>query len=140
METRKKLVWRKIDDSYDLQLLNFQDVEHKALLEQLENVKRPNPEYDKKFNKKASRLFMRWLNNTTEPLPEAFYCLLSNWFLTHCSAAKSSRARYALQLWGSLFCAKPKDRLTDWRVSGEKVVPDRFKRWWEEQMKCQEDC
>jgi len=106
----------------------------------LENVERPNPKYNKPFNKDASIYFKHWLKNTTEPLPEAFYCLLSNWFLTRCSAAKSSRAGHARQLWEALFCATPKERLTDWRISGRKVVPDRFKQWWQKQVKCQKDC
>ena len=140
MGNRKKLIWKQVDKTFHLQLVNTQDVNQKVLRDMLEKVKRPNPKYNKPFNQEAYNDFKQWLENIYEPLPEAFYCLLSNWFLTHCSASKSSRAGYAKQLWEALFCATPKDRLTDWRISGRKVVPDRFKQWWKEQNKCQEDC
>ena len=139
MGNYKKLIWKQVNNTFDLKLVNTQDINQKALQDMLEKVKRPNPEYNKPFNQVAYNSFKQWLKNTSESLPEAFYCLLSNWFLTRCSASKSSRAGYARQLWGVLFCATPKDRLTDWRVSNRKVIQKEFKRWWQEQLKCQDD-
>lgn len=140
MRKREKLKWDKVSGSYHLKVINYKNVNTKKLKKLLENVERPNPEYNKPFSKDASELFNRWFENPSQPLPEAAYALLSNWFLTDCSASKSSRAEHARMLWDALFCLRPNCRLTDWRISGSKVMKHKFKRWWKKQSKCQEDC
>ena len=122
----KKLKWDKVSSCFDLKLKNYKDVDIKKLRKMLEDVERPNSEYNIPFNKYASRLFHRWFDDPSQPLKEAAYCLLSNWFLTECSASQSTRAFHAGNLWYALFCERPKDRLTDWRISGRKVIHQRF--------------
>jgi len=136
----KKLKWEQITNCFNLKLKNYKDVDIKKIRKMLEDVERPNPEYNKPFNKYASRLFHRWFDDPSQPLPEAAYTLLSNWFLTACSASKSSRAYHARRLWDALFFAEPDHRLTNWHISGRKVIPSKFLLWWKKQTKCQEDC
>jgi hypothetical protein len=129
MKESKKPKWERIGNSFNLLLSNPKNISIRKARQLLEKVELPNPEYDKPFNKDASRLFHQWFDDPCKPLKEASYALLSNWFLTNCSASKSSRADYARELWDILFCSRPKERLTDWKISGKKVVPDRFKKW-----------
>jgi len=136
----KKLKWKRVNDSFDLQLVNFKDIDVEELRKLLQSVERDNPEYDKNFSKDASKYFRQWFAKPAQSLKEAAYCLLSNWFLTENSASRSTRALYAGNLWDALFCVRPKKRLTDWRISGRKVVSQGFYKWWNKQQKCQEDC
>ena len=106
----------------------------------LEKVEAYYPDFEMSFSEDASNYFQQWFTHPNEPLKEAAYCLLSNWFLTGSPASKSTRASHAGNLWDALFCKKPKKRLTDWTISGRKVVPKRFTEWWTEQQKCQNDC
>jgi len=135
-----KLIWRQVDGTFDLKLNNADKINVSKLEKLLEKVEAYYSDYKKDFNKKASKYFRQWFDFPNEPLKEAAYCLLSNWFLTECSASKSTRAFHAINLWDTLFCKRPKERLTDWTISGSKVVPKRFTEWWIEQQKCQEDC
>jgi hypothetical protein len=134
----QKLKWERVGEGLDLRLINHKDIDTNKFRKMLENVERPNPEYDKPFSKDASQYFRQWLTQPDQPLKEAAYCLLSNWFLTKCSASKSTRAFHAGNLWDALFCERPKCRLTNWRISGRKAVPEKFKEWWTLQQKCQE--
>jgi len=137
-EKTEKLKWERVGEGFDLRLINHKDANTKEIRKMLANVERPNPEYDKPFSKDASQYFRKWFTQPDKLLNEASYCLLSNWFLTECSSSKSTRAFHAGNLWDALFCERPKSRLTNWRISNRKVVPDKFKEWWTKQQECQE--
>ncbi len=138
MRESEKLKWYRVGSSYHLKVINYKVVNTKKLKKLLGNVERPNPEYNKSFNKRASQLFNRWFDDPSQPLREAAYTLLSNWFLNDCSASKSTRAEHAGRLWDALFCVRPERRLTNWRISGSRVIPHEFNLWWKKQVKCQE--
>ena len=135
-----KPIWKQVDGTFNLKLNNVDKINVSKLEKLLEKVEAYCPDYKKDFNKNASKYFRQWFGSPNEPLKEAAYCLLSNWFLTECSASKSTRAFHAINLWDALFCKRPKERLTVWKISGSKVVPKRFTEWWIEQQKCQKDC
>jgi hypothetical protein len=132
-----KLIWKRIDGTFDLKVNNVDKINVSKLKKLLEKVE-ASSDYNKPFSKDASKYFQQWFTHPNEPLKEAAYCLLSNWFLTECPASKSIRAFHAINFWDALFCKKPKERLTDWTISGSKVVPERFAKWWIEQQGCQE--
>jgi len=135
-----KLIWNQINGTFDLKVNNVNKINVCELKKLLEKVEAYYSDYKKPFSKDASKYFRQWFDSPNEPLKQAEYCLLSNWFLTGCSASKSTRAFHAINLWDALFCKRPKERLTDWRISGRKVVPKKFAKWWIEQQRCQKDC
>ena len=139
MKESKKPKWERVGDSFDLLLTNPRNINIRKVRKLLEKVELPNPEYDKPFNKDASRLFHQWFNDPKQPLKEAPYVLLSNWFLTNCSASKSSRADHARELWDTLFCSRPDRRLTSPKKD-HKILKEEFDLWWPKQQKCQKDC
>ncbi len=137
----KKLKWERLDNSFDLICLNPNQLNKQEARKLLQKIEVIYDDFKKPFDQDASILFQKWLKNDAEPLPEAFYCLLSNWFLGEGPANISIRAGLALILWRKLFCAIPDSRLTNWEVNDRKVFyKDVFEKWWENQQKCQEDC
>jgi len=136
----KKLKWERLGSSFDLTCLNSDQLDKKVAKKLLQKIEVIYDDFKKPFDKNASILFQQWLKNTTGPLPEAFYCLLSNWFLAKNAASISIRAGLALILWRKLFCAIPDSKLTNWRISERKVIPEKFNQWWQNQVECQEDC
>ena len=138
MRKYKKLQWKRINGTFYLKVINVNEINSTNLKILLKKVEVDYSDYQKPFSKDASKYLRQWLEQPSQPLKEAAYCLLSNWFLTECSASKSTRAFHAGNLWDTLFCERPKCRLTNWRISGKKVVPEKFKEWWTKQQKCQE--
>ena len=140
MRKYKKLQWKRINGTFDLKVINVNEINNTNLKNLLKKVEVDYSDYQKPFSKDASKYLRQWLQQPGQPLKEVAYCLLSNWFLTECSASKSTRAFHAGNLWDALFCEKPKDRLTDWRISDRKVIHQRFYSWWKKQLKRQGDC
>lgn len=136
----KKLKWERVSGTFDLKVINVSEINSTNLRKLLKKVEADYSDYKKPFSKDASKYLREWLDQPGQVLKEAAYCLLSNWFLTECSASKSTRAFHAVNLWDALFCIRPDGRLTDWRISGRKVIPYKFRQWWKKQQKCQEDC
>lgn len=139
MRKHKKLRWERVDGTFNLKVINVDEINVGNLKNLLQKVETDYPDYQKPFSKDASKYFCQWFAQPGQPLKEAAYCLLSNWFLTECSASKSTRAFHAGNLWDALFCEKPKDRLTDWRISDRKVIHQRFYSWWKKHLKSQGD-
>ena len=136
----RKLKWERVNNSFDLRLINPDSTNVNVFKELLFNVERPKSDYKKDFNKRASKLFKQWFDShCREPLPESAYALLSNWFLGEGPYQGKSRAMAAETLWEALFCEKPEHRLTNWRISGSKIVPERYKLWWPKQQECQQN-
>lgn len=131
MNNFEKPIWEKIPGSHELKVKNPQNLDVQKLRELLERVILPTTDLKINFSKLATKLVNEWFDNPSEkPFAEAAYCLLSNWPLSGRKAAsKSSRSVAIWQLWDELFCVRPKRRLTDWRISGSKVIPDRFNSW-----------
>lgn len=140
MRKHRKLQWEQVSGTFDLKAINVSEINRTNLRNLLKKVKADYSDYKKPFSKDASKYLREWLDQPGQVLKEAAYCLLSNWFLTECSASKSTRAFHAGNLWDALFCIRPDRRLTDWRISGRKVIPYKFRQWWKKQQKCQKDC
>lgn len=140
MNKSKKPIWEQVPGSYDLKILNPEILDYRKLRELLERINLPTPELKINFSQFATNLANKWFDsNGKEHFKQAIYCLLSNWPLSGRKAARESlRSEVIWQLWDELFCARPKERLTDWRISESKVLPDRFNSWWSRQKKCQE--
>ena len=139
MNNSEKPIWEKIPGSYDLKVKNPENLDINKFRELLEKVKLSTPDLKINFSKLATKLVNEWLDNPAEKsFAEVAYCLLSNWPLSGRKAARESSRSVAIwELWDELFCARPKRRLTNWRISGSKVIPDRFNSWWQEQKDCQ---
>ena len=139
MNNFEKPIWEKIPGSYDLKVKNPENLHIYELRKGLKKVIRPTSKLKMNFSKVAKELIKKWLDNPSEELfAEAAYCLLSNWPLSgRKEASESSRSVAIWKLWDKLFCARPKRRLTNWRISGSKVIPDRFNSWWQKQKDCQ---
>jgi hypothetical protein len=142
-----KLKWEPIDRSFDLQLINPQQLDIDLANDLLEKVKKaslPNKEFDNR----AYSIFWQWLMKPDiQFLSEFAYATLSNWAFGTGNICidrhgnRKQRAQAALNLWEYLFCANPDGRLTDPKIKGGKIIlPERFKLWWPRQQKCQEDC
>ncbi len=135
-----KLKWERVNNGYDLRLTNPNVVNVRTLQELLQSVARPKSDFRKGFNKNITNIFNKWLKNyKTKSLREEAYTVLSNWFLGEGANRGKSTALFAELLWKTLFCATPKERLSNWKKDGSKVIPERFDKWWDEQKKCQED-
>lgn len=132
----KKLKWERVDDSFDLSVLNPKDVDTRQFRKLLQNVERDYPDYKKPFSSYASQMFHQWLDNPNQSLPGPSYALLSNWFLTASPASKKKRAQHALGLWKALFGTIPTRRLTSPKRN-DKILKEEFDLWWEKQVKCQ---
>ena len=147
MRKYKKLQWERVANGFDLICLNPEQLDEIAVREILRKIADKYDDYHNTFSKPGKNLFIEWLEsierteNQIQPLPEAAYCLLSNWFLV----SRKNRARMsicaglALLLWHKLFCAIPEKRLTDPKRN-YKVLPEEFALWWTKQLKCQKDC
>ncbi len=141
----KKLKWERIDDSFDLKLVNT-DAVHNDLKRKLKELHKKvetssaNWRKDMHFNKKASDAFEKWFSDPSMPLPGYAYALLSNWFKTGLKfIVESPRGISALELWKSMFCAVPDNRLTDPKKD-YKILLAKFNLWWPKQQDCQDDC
>ena len=137
MRKQKPLQWEQVSGTFNLELINPSKTNSANLRKLLKKVEADYSDYKKVFSKDASKYLTKWINQPTQALKEAGYCLLSNWFLTECSASKSTRAFHAGNLWDALFCERPKRRLTNWKVSNRKVKPEEFRKWWKKQSKNQ---
>lgn len=137
MRKQKPLQWEQVSGTFNLKLINPSKTNSANLRKLLKKVEADYSDYKKAFSKDASKYLTKWINQPTQALKEAAYCLLSNWFLTECSASKSTRAFHAGNLWDALFCERPKRRLTNWKVSNRKVKPEEFRKWWKKQSKNQ---
>ncbi len=139
MNNLEKPIWEKIPGSYDLKVKNPENLDVNKFRELLKKVKLPTPDLKINFSKLATKLVNEWFDNLAEKsFAEAAYCLLSNWPLSGRKAAsESSRSVAIWQLWDELFCARPERRLTNWRISGSKVIPDEINFWWQKQKGCQ---
>ena len=135
----KKLKWNRLGNGFNLVCLNPDQLDQKAARKLLRKIKIIYDDYKKPFSKDASKYLQEWFDQPSQVLKEAAYCLLSNWFLVECSASKSTRAFHAGNLWDALFCIRPDRRLSDWKISGRKVIPYEFERWWKKQQQCQKD-
>jgi len=136
----QRLRWKRAscrDDCFDLELTNPEalDVDRcRQLLEAVTTEDGIRPPY---FNKDASKEFHRWLSNLDTPLQEQAYARLSNWFLTDKEFCRNSPlGQSALELWNTLFCAKPDIRLTNPKKD-YKILRERFDLWWPSQLDCQ---
>jgi hypothetical protein len=135
----KKLKWERVDDSYDLKLVNPETMNTritKKLLMTVEDIE----SWGRHFNQEASIEFNRWLRNLNTPLKEQAYARLSNWFLCDREFIRKTDLGVASgYFWDALFCTRPKKRLTDPKRD-YKVLPEKFALWWPKQLKCQKDC
>jgi hypothetical protein len=139
MSTIEKPSWEKLTGTYDLKLKNPHVLNTKKYSELMKAVALPTADFNKNFSVRCQTLFYKWLNNPHQPLPEAVYNLLSNWPLSGSKAAReSSRSVAVWKLWDALFCVRPERRLTNWRISGEKVIDSEFEIWWKKQLDCQD--
>ena len=139
MNGTEKPKWERIHGTHDFKVMNPKSLNIKRLKGLLKTVTLPTPDNKKNFSKKATNLINEWLDNPAEKLfPEAAYCLLSNWPLSgNKSARESSRSQAIWLLWDELFCVRPERRLTNWKISGSKVIHDEFNFWWQKQKVCQ---
>ena len=135
------LVWEQFENffgpTFDLVLKNPEDVNVTILKELLYKVEAYDPYVKQDFDAIASRLFREWLDSPNQPLAEHAYASLSNWFMSDGPRYKDTgRAFAAERLWEALFCVKPSRRLT---IPGsKKIIPERFKDWWPQQVKNQQ--
>ena len=138
MANFEKPIWERIPGTYDLKVNNPSNLDFNKYRQMLKNIELPT-DYNKDFSEKAVRLINEWFDNPDDkPLKEAAYCFLSNWPLTSIEKTrKSSRSVAIWQLWDELFCARPQRRLTNWKISGAKVIPAEFDLWWQKQQDCQ---
>lgn len=148
MAEQKKLKWERIGDSHDLRLVNVADANRSEIKKLLQQVEKDDPDFAIPFSRNASTLFRKWLDELRHDpernrLTEKACSLLNNWFLGEGPAREKTRALHAGKLWDVLFCARPDERWTDWRISEEKVAPDKmavWDKWWKKQQECQKDC
>lgn len=132
----QKLLWKKAHGTYNLLLVNPGNLDVEKCKNLMDKIALPTPDFNKSFSGRCQKLFYRWLDNPCAPFPEAVYCLLSNWPYSGFKAAReSSRSSHILELWNELSFVLPERRLTDWKISEEKVVPEVFELWWQKQQK-----
>jgi len=145
-ENEIQLRWEQVGGSFDLKLVNPQDLDIKRannLLEDVEKAIFP----DKNFDIKASEAFRNWLGRPDiEFLSELFIATLSNWAFGEGNICRdrynnrNPRAEAAFVLWEYLFCANPEGRLTDPEIdSGKTILQHHFDLWWNRQQGCQKE-
>lgn len=137
-----KLEWERasmIEDCFDLRAQNLKRLNIDLFGELLDDVKRPKSDCRMNFSANASSKFKEWLDAPDQPLPEEAYAILNNWAFGKGPSYKGKSTQLAARdLWDALFCARPDDRLTDWKIkNGEKILPERFKLWRSKQLECQ---
>jgi hypothetical protein len=135
----KKLKWERVDDSFDLRIVNPEVLNPhflKVLFRGVEHTK----SWGRYFSSEAKNEFKRWLDNVDTPLKEQAYARLSNWFLCDMKFIRETDlAKAASQFWDSLFCSKPDRRLTSPKKD-HKILKEEFDLWWPKQLRCQDDC
>ena len=135
----KKLKWKRVDDSYDLELVN-PEITSTRVLKKLLVVVEDIESWGRHFNQEASSEFNRWLQNLDTPLKEQAYARLSNWFLCDMKFIRETDLGIASgYFWDALFCTRPKKRLTK-PERDHKILREEFALWWPKQLRCQEDC
>lgn len=136
MSKHKRPKWERINGSRHLRATNPARIDTKYLEGLLAKVVQDDPGYKKRFSTEAAAHFRTWFAQLGGNTPKEnrlrweAYCLLSNWFLTECSASRSLRAGYAMELWRELFRCVPKRRLTD-RKNNRKAIVEEFQKWWD---------
>jgi len=135
----KKLKWQRVDDSFDLKLVN-PDSANTDVLKSLLNIVEKTKSWGRHFCKDASTEFNRWLQNLSTPLKAQAYARLSNWFLCDKEfIRRTDLARASKNFWNALFCVSPEKRLTDPKKD-HVILSEEFVLWWPKQSRCQEDC
>ena len=135
----KKIKWKRVDDSYDLELVN-PEITSTRVLKQILVIVGDIESWGKHFNQEASSEFNRWLQNLDTPLKEQAYARLSNWFLCDMKFIRETDLGIASgYFWDALFCIRPEKRLTK-PERDHKILPEEFALWWPKQLRCQEDC
>lgn len=135
----KKLKWERVDDGYDLILVN-PEIKSTRVLKLFFMVVEDIESCGKHFNQPASIEFNRWLRNLDTPLKEQAYARLSNWFLCNQNFIRESDLGLASgYFWDILFCTRPEERLTK-PEKDHKILHEKFVLWWPKQLRCQEDC
>jgi len=136
---RKKLKWKRVDDSYDLELVN-PEIMSTRVLKKLLVVVEDIESWGRHFNLEASSEFDRWLQNLDTPLKEQAYARLSNWFLCDMKFIRETDLGIASgYFWDVLFCTRPEKRLTKPKRD-HKILREQFALWWPKQLRCQKDC
>ena len=135
----KKLKWKQVNDSYDLELVN-PEITSTRVLKKLLVVVEDIESWGRHFNQEASSEFNRWLQNLDTPLKEQACARLSNWFLCDMKFIRETDLGIASgYFWDALFCTRPEKRLTK-PERDHKILPEEFALWWPKQLRCQEDC
>jgi len=134
-----KLKWKRVDDSYDLELVN-PEITSTRVLKKLLVVVEDIESWGRHFNQEASSEFDRWLQKLDTPLKEQAYARLSNWFLCGMKFIRETDLGIASgYFWDALFCTRPEKRLTK-PERDHKILREEFALWWPKQLRCQEDC
>ena len=132
--SQSKPVWRRQQDSYDLQMVSTERLDHERLNTLYQNfMSSPFPPQPS-FSQYLREDLKEWVANSTPPLVSQAYVSLSNWFLSAPAFANSSRGVAAGALWDFLFRCRPKYRLSS-PDSGQnhRIIPAEFDAWWKEQ-------
>ena len=104
--------WGNVKDTYNLRLINSENINFQNLEELFQKVIESNCQ-GQTISKTFIALFQKWLDTPQLPLREEAYVLLSNCFLAEKpGVAGSSLAINAEILWKNLFCSKPTQRLS----------------------------
>ena len=102
MENHTKLIWKQLDQTFDLQLKN-PDMVHNNEIKKLNKyfkIVKETESWGRYFCKEAIDEFERWLKTMRTPLKEQSYARLSNWFLTSPKfIRKSPLGIAALEFW-----------------------------------------
>ncbi len=134
----KKFKWKRVDNSYDLELLN-PEITSTRVLKKLLLVVEDIESWGKHFNQEGFSEFDRWLQNLDTPLKEQAYARLSNWFLCGMKLIRETDLGIASgYFWDILFCTRPEKRLTK-PERDHKILREEFALWWPKQLRCQED-
>jgi 5-methylcytosine-specific restriction protein B len=127
------LIWKR--DSYQLSLENPAEVETSDL-EELYSALVATAPSSNGIDKDLKKAMEVWIKAPETPLQSETYVLLSNWFLSDATHAKSATGEAAGRIWDSLFRCRPKQRLS-YSNSNDVVLPERFEEWWAEQARLQ---
>lgn len=124
-------------DAYALSLSDPDRADVDELRGLFETVRRSMGGRRRRFSRKATALFERWLKDPSQPLPSRAYALLSNWFLNRAKVDRESPLGDACgDLWDAMFAVRPSDRLTPVEKN-HQILEERFALWWNDMAKKQ---